>query len=98
MLIEKHKNTEELIKPGDEIGINLENDLVSEIILDEKRECQIRGKVVNIDIYGKNGEELYITLDTGIQSEYHPIKRNALFVFEHNKTLHSIPSLLDSSI
>ncbi len=84
-------NTEELIKPGDEIGINLENDLVSEIILDDKRECQIRGKVVNIDLYGKNGEELYVSLDTGIQNEYYVVKRNALFIFEHNKSLQITP-------
>ena len=82
---------EDLIKVGTEIGLNLENDVVSEIILDDKRECQIRGKVVNIDLYGKDNEELYITLDNGIQNQYYPVKRNAFYVFEHNKTLQITP-------
>lgn len=82
---------EDAIKTGTEIGLNLENDMVSEIILDDKRECQIRGKVVNIDLYGKDNEELYVTLDNGFQSQYYPVKRNAFYVFEHNKTLQITP-------
>ena len=82
---------EDMIKVGSEIGINLENDVVSEIILDDNRECQIRGKVVNIDLYGKDNEELYVTLDDGFQSHYYPVKRNAFYVFEHNKTLQITP-------
>lgn len=84
-------STESLIKVGDEVGLNLENNMVSEIILDSNLECQVRGKVLNIDLYGVNGEELYITLENGINNQYYAVKRNALYIFEHSKTLQITP-------
>ena len=83
--------TDDLVKVGDEIGINLENDEVSEIILDEKRDAQIRGTVESCDLVGKDENELYITLNEGINSVFYKVKANANYVFEHNKKLQIEP-------
>jgi len=81
----------ELVKKGQKIGINLENDLVSEIVLDENKECQIRGEIIDLDIYGENNEELFITIDDGIQSRYFAVKRDAFYVFENGKRMQITP-------
>ena len=81
----------ELIKKGDLIGINLENDIISEIILDSEASCQIRGEVIDFDLYGQNGEDLYITLNASNQTYYHKVKRNAIYVFEKGKRLQITP-------
>lgn len=81
----------ELVKKGEKVGINLENDLVSEIVLDENAECQIRGEIVDLDIYGENNEELFITIDEGIQSKYYAVKRDAFYVFPKGKRMQITP-------
>ncbi len=83
--------TANLIKVGDEIGLNTENELVSEIILDEKRECEIRGEVVSFDFYGKNDTPLYVTLNVNNEEKYFEIKRDAFYVFEKNQRLQIEP-------
>lgn len=83
--------TSELVKVGDKIGINLENDEISEIILDENKDCQIRGEIVDVDLYGQNNETLFITLYDGIQNQYHAVKRNAFYVFQKNKRMQITP-------
>ena len=83
--------TSNLIKVGDEIGLNTENELVSEIILDEKRECEIRGEVVSFDFYGKNDTPLYVTLNVNNEEKYFEIKRDAFYVFEKNQRLQIEP-------
>ena len=83
--------TSNLIKVGDEIGLNTENELVSEIILDEKRECEIRGEVVSFDFYGKNDNPLYVTLNVSNEEKYFEVKRDAFYVFEKNQRLQIEP-------
>lgn len=83
--------TDDLVKVGDEIGINVEGDEVIEIILDEKKDAMIRGKVESADLIGKDGNELYITLNEGVNSTFYKVRNNAKYVFEHNKTLQIEP-------
>lgn len=83
--------TSELVKIGNQIGINLENDLISEIILDKNKDAQIHGEIVDIDLYGQNNETLYITLFDGMQNQYYAVKRNAFYVFEKNKRMQITP-------
>ncbi len=83
--------TSELVKVGEKIGINLENDEIAEIILDENKDCQIRGEIVDVDLYGQNNETLFITLFDGEENRYYPVKRNAFYVFEKNKRMQITP-------
>ncbi len=83
--------TSELVKVGQKIGVNLENDQISEIILDENKDCHLRGEIVDLDLYGQNNEVLFITIQDGIQNKYYPVKRDAFYVFEKNKRMQITP-------
>ena len=58
--------TSDYWKPGLEVGLNFTGDAVSEIILDDNKHAEIRGKIKNADLEGKDGSPLYITLDLGM--------------------------------
>ena len=81
----------DLLKVGDNIGLNFEGDLVSEIILDKTREALVSGEVVEYDLYGIDGKELFITLNTGINNQYFKVKKDAFYVFEKDKKLQITP-------
>ena len=83
--------TSDYWKPGLEVGLNFYGDAVSEIILDDNKHAEIRGKIKNADLEGKDGSPLYITLDLGMQDHYFPVKRDAIFVFEKGQTLQIEP-------
>ncbi len=85
------ESTAEFTKVGTEVGLNFTGDSVSEIILDDNRQAEIRGKIKAADLEGKDGSPLYITLDLGMQDHYFPVNRDALYVFENNKTLQIEP-------
>ncbi len=83
---------DDLIKKEDSVGLNLDSDgNVYEIILDPKRESHVRGKVVNIDLNGATGENLYITLEDGTEEKYYVVNRDAIYVFEKDKRLQIAP-------
>ena len=81
----------DLLKVGDNIGLNFEGDLVSEIILDKNREAQVSGEVVEYDLYCIDGKELFITLNTGINNQYFKVKKDAFYIFEKDKKLQITP-------
>jgi regulator of sigma E protease len=84
--------TSQLIKTGDMIGLNLDDDgKVKEIILDEKMDAQIRGEIVDADLYGKDGNALYINLNTGGQNQYFEVKRDAFYIFSPKKSMQITP-------
>ncbi|MBQ9124589.1 MAG: site-2 protease family protein [Acholeplasmatales bacterium] len=83
--------TSELVKKGDKIGVNIENDEIVEIILDEKKECQLRGEIVDVDLYGEHNETLFITLNDEIQNHHYNVKRDAFYVFEKNQRMQITP-------
>ncbi len=74
-----------IIKFNDNIGLNLEDGKVSEIILDEKKEAQIRGNVIEYDIEGKGDNKLHISIKTEFQTEYYEIQDDAFLIFNKGK-------------
>ncbi len=83
---------DELIKGEDSIGLNLDSDgNAYEIILDPDRDAHVRGKVVDIDLNGVTGENLYVTLLEGTDEVYHVVNRDAIYVFEKDKRLQIAP-------
>lgn len=83
--------TSELVKVGEKIGVNIEDGQISEIILDENKDCQLRGEIVDLDLYGQNNEVLFITIQDGLENKYYPVKRDAFYVFEKNKRMQITP-------
>lgn len=83
---------DELTKIGTNIGLNLENDIAKEIILDENQACMVRGEVVEKDLDGKEGKDLYITLkDENGELHYYQIAVDAKYIFEKQETLQIAP-------
>ena len=83
---------DDLIKDEDSIGLNLDSDgNCYEIVLDEKRDAHVRGKVVNIDLTGKTGENLYITLDVEGEEKYYVVNKDAIYIFEKDKRMQIAP-------
>ncbi len=85
------QQTDIYCKPGSNIGLNLVDDVVTEIILDDNKECQVRGQVVRADLSGKDGEALYITILVGETEYYYNVKKDAHFVFEKDQRLQIEP-------
>lgn len=83
--------TSELVKVGEKIGVNIEDGQISEIILDENKDCHLRGEIVDLDLYGQNNEVLFITIQDGLENKYYPVKRDAFYVFEKNKRMQITP-------
>ncbi len=83
--------TSDYWKPGLDVGLNFDGDAVSEIVLDDNRHAEIRGKIKEADLEGKDGSPLFITLDLGIQDHYFPVKRDAIFIFEKDQRLQIEP-------
>lgn len=83
----------ELIKVNDEIGLNVNNDdKVTEIIVNDKMEAKIRGKVKKLDLYGINGETLHVVLSLEDGSErYYEVLRNARYIFSDKQSLQITP-------
>ena len=82
----------ELIKPDMEIGINLNDEKeIKEIILDDNKECDIRGKVIDVDLFGKDNNELHITLEDNVGEKYYTVTNDAYFVFEKNERMQITP-------
>lgn len=84
--------TDDLTKIGSSIGLNLEDDIVTEIILDDKASCMVRGEISDKDLDGKDGKDLYITLidDMG-EAHYYQVSETAKYVFERQETLQLAP-------
>lgn len=84
--------TDDLTKVGSSVGLNLVDDIVTEIILDDKLECMVRGEISDKDLDGKEGKDLYITLvdDMG-ETHYYQVSEEAKYVFEKQETLQIAP-------
>lgn len=80
-----------ILKVGDSIGVNIINDEVTEIILDDNKECNLRGEIAEIDLSGKDGHDLYISLNYDNQNHYLKVKNDAIYVFERNQTMQLTP-------
>ena len=84
--------TDDFTKVGTKVGLNLEDDIVTEIILDDAKDCMVRGEINDKDLDGKDGKDLYITLmdDMG-ETHYYQVSETATYVFEKNETLQLPP-------
>ena len=84
--------TDDLTKVGTKVGLNLEDDIVTEIILDDAKDAMVRGEINDKDLDGKDGKDLYITLmdDMG-ETHYYQVSETATYVFEKNETLQLAP-------
>lgn len=80
-----------ILKVGDSIGVNIINDEVTEIILDDNKECNLRGEIAEMDLSGKDGQDLYISLNYDNQNHYLKVKNDAIYVFERNQTMQLTP-------
>lgn len=76
---------EELIKVGSVISLQLEDDLVTEIILDEKIEGAITGTVIQRDMYGRDTKELYIELNVNNEIIKYNIAEECYYVLNRNQ-------------
>lgn len=81
----------ELIKIGDKIGLNLLEGKASEIIVDENLEAQIQGEVIDLDLYGKDGNPLYVTINDGLQDHYVEVLRDAYYIMKKGERLQITP-------
>lgn len=84
--------TDDLTKIGSKIGLNLVDDIVTEIILDDKADAMVRGEISDKELEGKDGKDLYITLtdDMG-EPHYYQVSETAKYVFEKNEVLQLAP-------
>ena len=83
--------TDGLVKVSEEIGLNLSNDTVTELILGNKMDAEVRGNVVSFDLTGKDDEPLYITINDGLQDRYFNVSKEAYYVFDNSKRLQIEP-------
>lgn len=83
--------TSDLVKVGEEIGLNLSGEAVSEIILSEKQDASIRGKVVSVDLVGEDSNPLYITINDGLQDRFFNVYKDAYYIFDNGKKLQLEP-------
>ncbi|MDE6656411.1 MAG: site-2 protease family protein [Anaeroplasmataceae bacterium] len=83
--------TNELVKVGEQIGLNILDGKVSEIVTVEDGEAQVRGEVVDLDLYGKEGNPLYITINDGFQNQYYEVLNDAFYVMKKDSKLQITP-------
>lgn len=81
----------ELVKIDETIGLNIIDGKVSEIVTTEDADAMIRGEVVELDLYGENGNPLYITINDGIQNQYYEVLEDAFYVLKKNEKLQITP-------
>lgn len=77
--------TSDFVKEGSEIGVNLLDGKISEIILEGDSEALIKGTVVAADLYGQDGTPLYITINDGFQDHYYEVMEDAFYVLKKSK-------------
>lgn len=83
--------TNELVKVGDQIGLNYIDGKVSEIVIDPDAEALVRGEVLDLDLYGKDGNPLYINLNDGVQNQYFEVMDDAFYIMKKNEKLQITP-------
>ena len=83
--------TSDLVKVGNQIGLNILDGKVSEILTDESLEAQVQGEVVDVDLYGKDDMPLFITINDGLQDHYYEVLRDAYYVFKKGDKMQITP-------
>ncbi|MDE7161544.1 MAG: site-2 protease family protein, partial [Anaeroplasmataceae bacterium] len=83
--------TSDLVKVGNQIGLNLLDGKVSEIITEEDIDAFVRGEVTSVDLYGLDGNPLFITINDGFQEQYYEVMRDAFYVMKKNERMQITP-------
>ncbi|MDE7106383.1 MAG: site-2 protease family protein [Anaeroplasmataceae bacterium] len=83
--------TNELVKVGEQIGLNILDGKVSEIVTVEDADAQVRGEVVDLDLYGIEGNPLFITINDGFQNQYYEVLEDAFYVLKKDAKLQITP-------
>ncbi len=81
----------ELVKIDQSIGLNIIDGKISEIVTTEDVEAMVRGEVVDLDLYGENGNPLFITINDGFQNQYYEVLEDAFYVLKNNERLQITP-------
>lgn len=82
---------DELVKVGQQIGLNIIDGKVSEIVTIDEAEAQVRGEVVELDLYGKDGTPLFITINDGFQNQYYEVLSDAYYVMKKDTKMQITP-------
>lgn len=78
--------TDVLLNGVEELGLNLENSFVKEIVLDPSLECDVRGKLLSYDLYGENSD-FFVELEVDGIKQYYNVLKTAEFVQKNNKRI-----------
>ena len=70
----------EIVKVGQHIGLNLKDGKVSEILLDETDEHEYFGEVLSLDLYDQEGNGLFIELKIDEESKVFEVLEDAFYV------------------
>ncbi|MCL2522380.1 MAG: site-2 protease family protein [Erysipelotrichales bacterium] len=81
----------EYIRVGQEIGLNLKDGLIEEIILSYGKKAQISGTVHDFDLYGQKDGKLFITLKTDNGLITYECLENARFIFSQKDPIQISP-------
>lgn len=81
----------ELVKVGNTVGLNILDGKVSEIVTVEDIEAQVRGEIVDLDLYAKDGNPLFITINDGFQDHYYEVLEDAFYVLKKGEKLQLTP-------
>ncbi len=81
----------ELVKVEQTIGLNIIDGKISEIIITEDVEAMVRGEVVDLDLYGENGNPLFITINDGFQDQYYEVLEDAFYVLKKDEKMQITP-------
>lgn len=80
-----------LFKVGDIIGLKLEEGKVKYIHFNNVVGADYTGSVVDFELYGENGEELFITLNISGEDKRFVVLEDALYKFDEKKELQISP-------
>ena len=80
-----------MIEKGDTIGINLENGLVKELIIDTNMDHEIQGVVERIELLGAHGETLEVELKIDEEIKTYPIATDAFIVASSKQKMQITP-------
>ena len=83
--------TSELVKVGNQVGLNILDGKVSEIVTEESMEAMVKGEIVDLDLYGQDGNPLFIEINDGFQNHYYEVLRDAHYVFKKGDKMQITP-------
>ncbi len=75
----------------EEVSIQLDNNQVTEIILDKKIDGQIKGRLLSYDVYGKENKELYLELEVNKEINKYYLAEECYYVLSQREKIRVAP-------